>query len=167
VTGKPQPGDYGCTPLNDADGPLIRLGQFLNGNGFRNYEHAFVWTGPDTIVEAEPGGAVEVPFHYDLGSCVISATPLTGTQRTAIVAAARSYIGTPYSFADYAALAAHRLHIPAPGLRDYVADTGHMICSQLTDRAFCDAGVHLFSGIWQGYVTPAMLAGLALAGGQT
>jgi hypothetical protein len=59
----PEPGDYGCTPLSDDVGKLIRLGQWLNGNAF----------------------------------------------------------------------------------------------------AYADAGVHLFSGVWPGYVTPADLAALALA----
>lgn len=159
----PQPGDYGCTPLSDDAGKLIRLGQWLNGDGFRDYEHAFVWTDGGMIVEAEPGGAVEVPFHYDLAQCVISSEPLTGVERAAIVRAARGYIGTPYSVADYFALAAHRLHIPAPGLRAYVGSTRHQICSQLVDRCFLDAGVHLFQDSrWPGYCTPADLAALAL-----
>lgn len=158
----PQPGDYGCTPLSDDVGKLIRLGQWLNGDGFRNYEHAFIWTDSGMIVEAEPGGAVEVPFHYDLAQCAVSSVPLTGPEQTAIVRAARSYVGTPYSWLDYLALAAHRLHIPAPGLREYVASSHHMICSALVDRAYADGDVHLFGGIWEGYVTPANLAALAL-----
>src|SRR5258708_35416147 len=86
------------------------------------------------------------------------AVPLTGTQRTAICLAARSYIGVGYSWADYMAIAAHRLHIPSPGLRDFIADSSHMICSQLGDKCYADAGVHLFSGIGPGYGTPADLA---------
>ncbi|MFJ9567446.1 hypothetical protein ACIRQQ_46390 [Streptomyces fuscichromogenes] len=67
----------------------------------------------------------------------------------------------PYCFADNAALATHGLHIPAPGLRTFVASTGHMICSQLVDRAYLDAHVHLFGdGRWEGYVTSMALYGL-------
>ena len=159
----PQPGDYGCTPRPGPVGAMIRAGEWLNGDAFSQYQHAFVWTDDGMIVEAEPGGAVEVPFHYDLEACAVSSLPLTGLERTAIVRAARSYIGTPYSVADYFALAARRLHIPARGLREYVASSHHMICSQLTDRCFLDAGVHLFQDSrWPGYVTPADLAALAL-----
>ncbi len=33
-----------------------------------------------------------------------------------------------------------------------------MICSQLVDQSYQDAGVHLFSdGRWSGYVTPGAL----------
>src|SRR5258708_29450415 len=77
-------------------------------------------------------------------------------QRTAICLAARSNIGVGYSWADYMAIAAHRLHIPSPGLRDFIADSTHQICSQLIDTCYADAGVHLFAdGRWPGYVTPA------------
>jgi hypothetical protein len=84
--------------------------------------------------------------------------PLTGPQRDAICLAARGYIGTPYSWLDYLAIAAHRLRIPVPGLRRFIESDKSMICSQLVDRVYADAGVHLFSGVWPGYVTPADLA---------
>jgi uncharacterized protein YycO len=138
----------------------IRLGQWLNGDGYENYEHAFVFVGTG-IVEAEPGGAKlhtlsEYPAtgidwstgHFDL----------TSTQRTAIVKAALGYVGTPYSFADYGALVAHRLNLPLPFLKTFVQTSKHMICSQLVDQCYQDAGVHLFTdGRWPGYVTPGSL----------
>jgi hypothetical protein len=59
---------------------------------------------------------------------------------------------------DYLALVAHRLHIPAPGLRQFIADTGHMICSQLVDEVYRRAGLIMFGdGRWPGYVTPGGL----------
>ncbi|MGW9433129.1 hypothetical protein ACWHA1_35035 [Streptomyces decoyicus] len=83
---------------------------------------------------------------------------LTEQQRTDICAAATRYVGVPYSFLDYLAIATHRFHLPVPGLRRYVASTRHMICSQLVDRCYLDAGVHLFAdGRWPGYVTPMAL----------
>jgi hypothetical protein len=64
----------------------------------------------------------------------------------------------PYSFLDYAALAAHRWHIPTPGLKRFVGDTGHMICSQLVDQAAADGGWRLFDDQrWPGFVTPGAL----------
>jgi hypothetical protein len=66
--------------------------------------------------------------------------------------------GIKYSFLDYGALAAHRLHIPAPGLRDFIADNGHMICSQMADEFYLRLGAHIFTdGRWAGDVTPAGL----------
>ena len=77
-------------------------------------------------------------------------------------------MGVPYSFADYAALAAHRLHIPAPGLREFIGSSKSMICSQLVDQCYVDAGVHLFrDSRWPGFVTPAALAGLIRAREET
>jgi len=91
---------------------------------------------------------------------------LTGDQREAICAAAHRYLGVPYSFADYLAIAMHRFHIHVPCLRRYVATSQHMICSQLVDRIYLDGGVRLFAdNRWPGYVTPLALYEL-LAEGQ-
>ncbi|WP_431679392.1 hypothetical protein [Kitasatospora sp. KL5] len=149
-------------------GRLIRVGQWLNGDGFADYEHAFVYVGGGELVEAQPGGAELRPLSvYDRRSALWSSGryDLTDAQRAAIVAAARGYVGVGYSVADYFALAAHRFRLPVgPLIKNYVASSRHMICSQLVDQCYLDAGVHLFSdGRWPGYVTPADLAGLLLS----
>jgi hypothetical protein len=65
---------------------------------------------------------------------------------------------TPYSELDYLAQAAHRLHIPSKHLKAYVESSGHLICSQLADRAASLGGWHLFDdGRWDGYVPPCDL----------
>lgn len=158
----PRPGDFAVVRMHGTPGALIRVGQWLNGDGFANVEHAFVLVGDDALVEAEPGGARVTPLTaYDPSGLHWSAghIQLTSDQRAAIVAAAHRYLGTPYSFLDYGALAAHRFRLPGSGLlKGYVADTRHMICSQLVDQCYRDAGVHLFrDGRWPGYVTPADL----------
>ncbi|MDH6578990.1 hypothetical protein [Kitasatospora sp. MAP5-34] len=146
-------------------GRLIRIGQWLNGDGFADFEHAFVYVGDGDLVEAQPGGAVlehlvdsdSRPILWSTGHIL-----LDDEQRQAVVSAARGYLGVPYSAADYLALAAHRLHLPvSPLIKGYVADTRHMICSQLVDQCYRDAGVQLFrDGRWPGYVTPADLSNL-------
>ncbi|MFF7635565.1 hypothetical protein ACFZB9_20775 [Kitasatospora sp. NPDC008050] len=143
-------------------GRLIRLGQWLNGDGFANYEHAFLMIDDDTLAEAEPGGVRQAPLaEYGVTRIRWSSgtIELTDDQREAVIAAARRYLRVPYSFLDYAALAAHRFHLPgSPLLKGYVASTRHLICSQLVDQCYQDAGVHLFDdGRWPGYVTPADL----------
>jgi cell wall-associated NlpC family hydrolase len=158
----PQPGDFAVCGVAGDTGKLIALGEWLNGDAFTQYQHAFVYIGDGQIVEAEPGGARRRPVTGHTAELWSSGIiQLSAAQRDAIVKAATGYLGTPYSAADYFALAAHRLRIPAPGLRAYVASSGHMICSQLVDQCYQDAGVHLFTdGRWPGYVTPAALAGL-------
>lgn len=160
----PQPGDFGLVRMPGDVGALIRLGQWLNGDGFEDYEHAFILVEGGSIVEAEPGGARIMPVS-EYGSVLWSSgkIPLTGEQRAGIIKAAMGYVGTPYSAADYFALAAHRLHLPLPGLKAYVASSRSMICSQMVDQAYQDAGVHLFAdGRWPGFVTPGSLYKLLL-----
>ncbi len=158
----PRKGWIGLTQISGEVSFMIRLMQWLNGDGFANFEHVLVVSdvvGSESggeplimVVEAEPGGAVEVPFHYDLATTVWIETPPEYCD--GLVRAARSYLNVGYSFLDYFACSLHRLHLPVPGLRAYIQATKHMICSQLADQAANDAGWHIFAGIWQGYVTP-------------
>jgi hypothetical protein len=153
----PRPGDIGLVRVRGDVGRLIRVGQWLNGSGYANYEHAFVFVGAGTVVEAQPGGARPAALaEYDGRQIAwLRCPPQYGVY---VAAAAHELVGTPYSFADYAALAAHRLHIPAPGLRSYIKASGHAICSQLADRAAYRGGWHLFADRrWEGDVTPADL----------
>lgn len=157
----PQPGDIGLVCIAGGVGWLIRIAQWANGDGFRDYEHAFVYVGGGQIVEAEPGGARLADLaEYD--GRPVAWIPCPDRHRPLVAAAARGLEGTPYSVLDYVALAAHRLHIPVPGLKAYIQSTHHAICSQLCDIAAARGGWHLFDdGRWAGYVTPADLAALA------
>jgi cell wall-associated NlpC family hydrolase len=157
---EPQPGYIGLTQIRGGVGKAIRFGQLLNGGSFSDYEHAFVYTGSGLIVEAEPGGAREVPIWYDLERVLWLRCP--EQYQAGVVAAARTLVGTPYSFLDYGAIAAHRLHIPAPHLETFIRESEHLICSQLCDRAAMLGGWHLFDdNRWEGYVTPDDLRELA------
>lgn len=161
IRSDPQPGDIGLTSITGPVGLLIKVGQWLNGDGFGAYQHAFVVLPEGHLIEAMPGGAVvSVLSEYDDRDVLyVSPAGLTDAQRTAICDCARKYQGIPYSFLDYFALALHRFRLRVPGLRRYIESTGHMICSQMADRAYLDAGLHLFDdGRWPGYVTPMALA---------
>lgn len=157
----PQPGDFGLTQISGQVGKLIRFGQWLNGDGFHDYEHAFIYIGPEgQIVEAEPGGA-RIGDYHGYANVVWSTgyIDFDGATRDKIVAAAISYIGTPYSFADYFALAALRLNVPHILLDKYVKSSKHMICSQLVAKCDDDAGAPLFD-CFTGDVTPGDLYNL-------
>lgn len=158
----PLPGDIGLCGINGPVGWGIRLGQWLNGDGFGVYEHAFLVLGDGMLIEAQPGGAQIVGLDEYEGRHVEYVSPeLSMEQRYLICEKGREMVGTPYSFLDYAAIAAHRFHVPVPGLRRYIGSTKHQICSQMVDQIYADAGVHLFSDSrWPGYVTPADLAAL-------
>lgn len=159
----PQPGDFGLVEISGDVGKAIRFGQWLNGDGFKDFEHAFVYIGGSNgqIVEAEPGGA-RIATYHEYGSPIYWSTGIIGLDsltRAKIVIAAAGYVGTPYSVADYFSLAAKHLHLWAPGLNAYVKSSGHMICSQLVEKCYSDAGQPLFGG-FTGDVTPGDLCQL-------
>jgi hypothetical protein len=156
----PLPGTIGLTTISGNVGRAIEVGEWLNGEGFARWEHAFVLLPGNQILEAEPGGARIVPLHYaDVFWCrhIRTLLPVTDTPNLlSDLAGAFRQVG--YSALDYAALALHRLHVPAPGLKDFIASTGHEICSQMVDDYYQRLGGHIFDdGRWPGYVTPASL----------
>jgi hypothetical protein len=164
-----RPGTIGLTQISGDTGKFIRVGQWLNGDGFQNYQHAFLAVDgqphpaplPDgSILEAEPGGARigNVSEYEDIYWCENIATKY-GDKLNDVAVAGMKYFGTPYSFLDYLAIAQRRLHLPTLGFRSYVASTGHLICSQLCARAYFDADCPLYTE-WTGYVTPLDLYNL-------
>lgn len=160
----PMRGDFAVVPISGFTGLGIRLGQWLNGDGFRDFEHAVIYLGDGQVIEAMPGGAIRASFSGEWTDRAIWSTgyiALTPGQRSGIVASALEFMGTPYSFLDYLGLALARFGLRPRWLKRYIASTGHMICSQLVDQCYQDAGVQLFDdGRIPGDVTPADLANL-------
>lgn len=149
-------------------GGFIRIGQWANGDGFAQYEHAAVYVGGNKIVEASNNGTVLTDYHYTENDTMWSSGIVnpTNAQRTMICNAAHGYVGTPYSWPDYAALTAHHLHLSfgSDALRNYVASSKHMICSQEVDKCYQDANYKLFDdNRWNGYVTPGSLYNLLVS----
>lgn len=138
----PQPGDIGLVNISGNVGNLIRLGQWLNGDGFSVYEHAFVLAFDKMIVEARPGGAVHVPMCHSWKNTLW--LPCPTPFGPAVAQSAIGLVGTPYSYMDYFAIAAHRLHLPSRRLDRYIMSTKHMICSQLADAAATAGGWRIF-----------------------
>jgi cell wall-associated NlpC family hydrolase len=172
------PGSFFLTRIGGRTGWWVGTAQAVCGMPSR-WTHAGVVLGGGTIIQAQPGGAVIAPLADLLRRPhVVSDAPvrLAVAQfarglshplqvdayehdlRADVVDAARAFEGIPYSFADYAALAALHLHAPSTRLRRYVQASGHLICSALVDRVYSDVGIHLYDdGRYPGDVTPADL----------
>lgn len=162
-----QPGDFALTRIGGIAGRGIAVGQWAIGDG-APVQHAMLYVGAGMVVQAMPGGAEMI--HLDRASEPViwsgSAILLTPMERAHICRWALRCVGTPYSFVDYASIGLAHLRIRPRWVRDYVASTGHMICSQLVDAAYEAAGVHLFNdGRLPGDVTPGDLYGLLRSNG--
>lgn len=164
----PQPGDIGLTTIHGPVGWGIGAAQtveawaqrlFRGAGQAARYRHAYVVLTNGQIIEAEPGGARIRDVHeYDGAGLPTVYLRCPDQYRAGVASAARGLEAVPYSFLDYQAITLHDLHVPAPGLRDYIGDTGHMVCSQLADEAARRGGWHLFTDDrWPGYVSPAAL----------
>ncbi len=163
-----QPGDFQLCPTGGAVGVGIRIGQWLDGAGFENFEHVRVYIGDGQFVEAEPGGAIRTVGVINWGVWSTGLIPLTPGERNTIVGAALNFadMRVGYGWLDYFAIAAHRFDLPVPGLQGFIGSTKTMICSQLVDQCYDDAGVHLFTdGRWPGYVTPGAMYQLLVSKG--
>jgi hypothetical protein len=182
----PLPGDLFVGSVGGFLGTGIAVGEILDGYPFKQvwslltmqsrppaavqepwkYQHAGIYVGMNTVVQAEPGGArrVVLPnFHnrrYILWSTGVF-PDLTQQQRTKIVAAANQAAieRLDYSVLDYGAIALHRLGVNTKWLEDYIKATGHQICSQLCDWTYQQAKYQIFDdGRWNGDVKPSDLA---------
>jgi hypothetical protein len=156
---------------------LILAGQMALGEpGYPH--HVFVVTqggSSPKAVEAMPNGAREVDIDGRWGADYVYLRPAYQSadptfevdmpghpyaigQSELVAQCAREYIGVPYSFADYVAIAGVHFGIKNGLVRRYVKASGHQICSQLADQALCDAGFHVYDdGRLPGDVTPSDL----------
>jgi hypothetical protein len=167
----PEPGDFQLAPTGGLGGKLIQFGQWLNGDGFADFEHVRLYVGPSQrqgygkFIQAEPHGAELAEFPLNLGAWSTGLLGISPDTGAVIAMTAYGYRGTPYGFLDYGALAAHRLHIPVPGLKNFMASDKTMICSQLVAQCYLKAGVVLFPGDEPGDVTPGDLYQLLVSKG--
>jgi hypothetical protein len=186
-----RPGDVILPTIGGYAGALVGTGQIILGDATPSewrvrhvamvVEGAYV-AGPilparnPRIVQAMPHGAEEVeltpvafasgfpilrPGYLEPGSLL--KLPYRQAEWGFYAAeAARRYVGVPYSFADYLAIAGRHLLALKPTDRTpldrYVTTSKRMICSQLVDQALTDAGYHVFDdGRIPQDVTPAAL----------
>lgn len=136
----PLPGTIGLTMTPDVSGAIIRAGLRSKIN------HAYVVLTDGKVFEARPSGAgIQQLANYPRSS-FRDDIALSDVEREAIMTAVLGLIGTPYGWLDIAALSywvfsGHR--VPA-GVQRRIEDTGTLICSQLVDRVYHNAGIILF-----------------------
>lgn len=144
----PRPGTIGLSRIGGTLGFLIALGQALTGD-WSYWTHAFIVIDERTVLQAMPKGAELAPLEPYLapGKAVfLHGWPeLDEYQRYALPYIAEDLEGTPYGFLDYVSLALLGIGIRPKALRRRVADSGHMICSQLVDHVHLRLGAHLFT----------------------
>jgi cell wall-associated NlpC family hydrolase len=157
----PEIGAFGVVRTNGWAAWVIRYGTHSTVN------HAFVYIGNGRIIEAQPGGAIESDAtRYP--AAIWSSMPLPDATRTKIAVWAQAQQGIGYGWADIAALALAvilRAVLPrkvATAILRVIARRiermNRLICSQLADKAYALAGVHLFDDDrLPGEVTPGDL----------
>ena len=157
----PPPGTFFLARIDGPIGVLVALGQWLIGDASR-YSHAGIVLDDGTVMEAMPTGARIAPLQAVLDRRPLAfswAVPLTEAQRADIVAGARAMEGARYGFAAYLHLALLSFGVRWPWLNGRLQRDRRLICSQLVDLVYADAGVHLFTdGRAPFEVTPGDLA---------
>lgn len=152
----PRLGEFFVVRTDDLAGAAIRAVTHSTVN------HAGVYVGHGMIVEAQPGGACLTPASV-YRDATWSGPGITQGQGHLIAQQARSHIGDPYSWVDCACIGLTDLlgwHVPG-AVRDRLENPHRNMCSQLVDRAYADAGVHLFTdGRIPGDVSPEDLRAL-------
>lgn len=184
-----QPGDFFVSRTNTGRWFKRALPALVRWVTNSRWNHAGVYVGQvqlsngemaDCVVEAQPGGVRYWPVEdyltedtlWSEGAFIPGEGVERWQRRSAICQAAEDMLGTKYGLLDCIALALaqDRLH----GRIDVRRAIGEqpwwvrrlqrrdtVICSQLVDRAYARAGIHLFQdGRLEDWVTPADLGDL-------
>ena len=155
----PQPGDFFLVSIHSRAAIGIGIGQALTGDWSR-FWHAGIVGYNGEAYAAHPGGVTVGSLEEVMADrpLAFSHFQLTFDEQAAVIAAAQSYLGRPYSFLMYLSIALLTFHVRPKWLLEYVKSTGHFICSQYVDQCYLDAGIHLFNdGRFPGDVTPGDL----------
>ncbi|HZR50094.1 MAG TPA: hypothetical protein VFB06_11300 [Streptosporangiaceae bacterium] len=149
-----EPGDYVVVRSNAFAGRIIRA--FTRSWA----DHAFVYAGDGQILESTPRRGVRqspLSSYAGLKAAANLGDVLTGTERAAVVLAARSYVGDDYGWREIVLITLRRLGFRWSWL--VRPDKTELICSELVALAYGMAGLELLCGEPSAaYVTPADLA---------
>lgn len=144
-----KPGDFFVIRTDGWAAPWIRLITRSDVN------HAGIFIGNATIIEARPSGAGYAPVP---DGAQWSHLPLTDAERVTVVQQSTLLVGTPYSWVDVACIGLADLfgwHVPE-WVRKRLNRRDRLMCSALVDQAYANAGIHLFTdGRISGDVAPS------------
>lgn len=146
-------GQFGVVRTGGFVAQMIRLMTHSQVN------HAYVYLDDRRILEAMPSGAVVSPASKYAGAVKAeSRFPLTAEEAAHIAGVANGFIGTPYNFLDIVALFFLTLGFRWGWLLARAQRCDRLICSQLVDRVYTVAGLHLYNDNRpDGEVTPGNL----------
>jgi hypothetical protein len=194
-----RPGDLMFTRINKplSASIIVKFGQLVNGERVRigplSVDHVGIVTSAGEwphLVQAMPSGAEEIALtpgrHWNAGTAYARLPEAWPGQAADAAAIAQLMIGTPYSFASYAAIAAWRFGLKAGRLERWIdrrrpgalelprwsnGPAGELaawtrggrlpveaICSVLADQAWSLAGARVVTGTARQVVTPGKLA---------
>lgn len=166
----PQPGDFFVTEYRGTEWRAQLMSYAIQWGTASHVNHAGIYIGDGQVIEARPGGAGYAPAAGYLGSNTKwSSLPVLASQAEAIVAAAIEHIGTPYGWLDAVAIAVAQRRLGGhldttkpieqqPWWYRRIGRADRLICSQLVDLAYYEAGIHLFDdGRAFGLVSPGDL----------
>lgn len=166
---QPLPGDFFVTATYGSK--LDRFLAFLIRWGTNSpVNHAGIFLGDNSIIEAEPGGARISQGFYD--NCVWSTGHiyLDDDERTRIVYQAKLMRGVPYSWLDIIAITLAQKRLGGrinsnSWIAKRISSDKTLTCAELCDRVYQLAGIHLFAdGRLSGLVSPGDLYGLIRPG---
>lgn len=149
------PGTIGLSTIEGHVGAFVKFGQWFMGASKRDakWSHTFLVGSGDDVFQAMPGGAEKASLvaylaEIEAGDEVaFIRVPMTDEQAAAAVRVAEDLAArrVGYSFATYFYLFLRRIRCPFNGfLRQRIARTDQLICSQLVDLCLTEAGARVF-----------------------
>lgn len=148
------PGTIGISTIDGRVGAFVKFGQWFYGAGKDSvWSHSFLVGEGDSVYQAMPNGMEKATLsgyldELESGDQVMFIhVPLTATQRINAVDIAEGMVARKvgYSFVSYLYLVLRRLGVRTKWLRNRIADSGQLICSQAVDQQLTLAGWTVFN----------------------
>ena len=148
------PGRYGVVRTRTFMGWVIRQATKSD------YDHAFIFAGDTTVIEATPYDVrvAEITEYAGMPVSANTAEDMTAAQRSAVLKVALSYVGREYNWADLAVIGLGELGWHWQILLRLMRADKALICSELVALCGQAAGMDWACGKDPSQVTPADLS---------